>query len=778
MPRMSVLLVIVIALLTACGRGGTPLDPGNGGGPGGSNLDYDLITHEGSIYTADQVSGSLISTEDAVNARTTSALPSGYAAIQGMHFVPHVPRGAGFSGLLTVRITAGSPPAGEFDGVLLHLFYIDPDTLEASLMDAARGNSANRVSFELDGLGYFVIAENLSIPRPDDAFWISAFADLALATEGTAINFNVVAHGGVAPVSFEWDMDDGTQLSGAQVTHVFANAGEFNVTVTATDADGNVAPTISTPITISNVPVPLDGVTVEVSQDGANHLQFNYFATISGGEAPYTLAWDFDGDTLADSSANGLVEHTFAAAGLYGGSLTVTDANEQSVSADFTSDARRLVLDADRFSGDAPLTVNFTLTADGFNPGDTITVDFGDGESLTDPAANFAHNYTNGGSFSVSVSGSGTAHGQAVVLTGNELVVVVTEPVITSVLQLTQPILPTAGAELDLYGYDLGGAQGNRKVMLNTVELNVVDWSPEKLRVQLPAVPPATRALLRVTGSSVDSNGIYVTFNTASVPADIQNVIPFSGHASQHALIIGHGFGATPVAVTLDGTACTVRQWSENAALVDLPASAAEGGSQLLSMALPNGVVNFLVSIVAGALDEPVVATVTPAVLEAGTGQVQLDGDNFLGGYGGIVFAQGLVLETQSWTNSQITLADPPTTIESWAVVVRQDLISNDFELAILRRPEIANLVPAVAAVGDTVDIQGLFFTPTQADGFAVNLGALPCTVVSWSDTLIRIQVPVGAADGDIVVQTRLDSNGVPLDIVPRAPGQPNGGQI
>lgn len=771
---IAALILIVAFALGACSRASS-LGPEDNGGA--SALDYDLVVDAGSVVSASEVQGTLDGVDDALNARTTSSLPGGYQGIQGMHFTPHMPREAGFSGRLTVRISAGEPAAGEYDGVLLYLFYIDPTTLDAQVMDAARGNSENRVSFQLDGLGYFVIAENLAIPRPNEQFWLSAFADLAMAPEGTTISFIAIAHGGVQPIAFTWQMGDGTKLNGATVTHAYAAPGDYNVSVSAKDATGKVAPTVSTPITVTHVPVPLQGVTVMVTPDLSDHLKFGYISTITGGEAPFTLEWDFDGDGTTDSNGSGVVQHTFAQAGLYAGTLKVTDVNGATAQTDFISDARSLVLTADTLVGDAPLVVNFTLTAEGFGPADPIHVDFGDGESADNPGSAFAHTYVAAGTYTALATGSGTISGEQVELSSKDLVIVALEVVLSPVIQLTQPIVPLADSDMDIYGYDFGEAQGSRTINMGTLELNVTEWTPTRIRVHVPANVPGTRSLTRITGG-LSSNAIYVTTSTSAVPADIQNVIPFAGVAGERVLIIGHGFGSVPAAVTCAGAACAVEEWGKNGILAALPADAADSGDAAITVALPNGGVSFLASLTAGPVSAPQLDTVTPPIAEVGVAKAQLDGSGFGDGYGAFAFSQGLVLAADSWSDTSVGLTDPPTTIDSWVVIVNKSTVSNGLDLVIIRRPELTAIVPAMTSVGDTIEVQGTAFGAEQLTGYNVMLGALEMTVISWSDTSIQIEVPAGAVDGDIVVHTRLDSNGMALDIVPATPGQPGGEQI
>jgi hypothetical protein len=95
--------------------------------------------------------------------------------------------------------------------------------------------------------------------------------------------------------------------------------------------------------------------------------------------------------------------------------------------------------------------------------------------------------------------------------------------------------------------------------------------------------------------------------------------------------------------------------------------------------------------------------------------------------------------------------------------------------------PQIAAVAPARASVGETVELQGSGFG-NQDGTDKVTLGGVDCAVDAaaggWSDASIFVIIPLGAANGDFVVHTELDSNGFPFKVIPAAPGGPGGGQF
>ncbi|GAB4518450.1 MAG: hypothetical protein OHK0046_26070 [Anaerolineae bacterium] len=68
---------------------------------------------------------------------------------------------------------------------------------------------------------------------------------------------------------------------------------------------------------------PLD-VSFTSAPDGANPLEVQFEASVSGGQEPYTYTWDF-GDGTGDTVLDAAPSYTYAAGGIYSVTLTITD---------------------------------------------------------------------------------------------------------------------------------------------------------------------------------------------------------------------------------------------------------------------------------------------------------------------------------------------------------------------------------------------------------------------------------------------------------------------
>jgi uncharacterized repeat protein (TIGR01451 family) len=148
-----------------------------------------------------------------------------------------------------------------------------------------------------------------------------AIADLAIRHDAptllggtTALTASVSTGSNVV---YSWELGDGTVAVGEQTAHRYAAIGAYTVTVTATNGVSSVAHSTQ----ISVLDVPLAGLTA--GQDGPKTIgsAIAFTSALNAGSNAI-FSWNF-GDGEQMSSA--LVTHTYAAAGDYNATVTVTN---------------------------------------------------------------------------------------------------------------------------------------------------------------------------------------------------------------------------------------------------------------------------------------------------------------------------------------------------------------------------------------------------------------------------------------------------------------------
>ncbi len=266
------------------------------------------------------------------------------------------------------------------------------------------------------------------------------------STVGTAVSFTTSITVGVSPVSCNWTFGDGSSGTGCQTSHIYAAAGTFVATVTATDnlnvtSTHSVTLVVDLAVTMSASPSPTEiGVP----------MTFTTIAT--GGVSPYTFSWSFGDGT---SQVGSITAHTFTSPMLYSVRLIVTDVNGNigsTVKQVKVQPALTVTVSSDSAGGIAPTTIHFNATASwGVGPF-VFTWSFGDGQRAA--GYSLAHNFTTPNSYRVQVTVTDSI---GVATSGSLTITVVTElsdPV-------TQPPTNTATAgpiPVDALVYGIGGA--------------------------------------------------------------------------------------------------------------------------------------------------------------------------------------------------------------------------------------------------------------------------------------------------------------------------------
>jgi PKD repeat protein len=238
------------------------------------------------------------------------------------------------------------------------------------------------------------------------------------------VSFSATATGGTPPyVNFSWNFGDGSALgSGSLVTHAYASAGTFSVTVTVEDSAGKTG-TSSAQSVVVNSNLVVSAITA--SPNPANTGQtVNFIATTSGGVAPVTCTWDFgDGATGTGCSTNQI----YGTAGNFTATVKVTDslgvAISQSVAVEITASPQcivSLVFSLATPEATSPLT--FTATATNCAAPVSFAWSFGDGSTGSGITA--THIYSTSGTFSITVTATDSSSPPQIATSSGSIMVV------------------------------------------------------------------------------------------------------------------------------------------------------------------------------------------------------------------------------------------------------------------------------------------------------------------------------------------------------------------
>jgi len=232
---------------------------------------------------------------------------------------------------------------------------------------------------------------------------------------------------------YRWELGDGTRIDNENViTHTYAVAGEYTVTLAVTDSAGQQ----STSSQVVRVESASGGDGGE--DGGANQPPSAVIRTLVGGrqvavvdgDAPLTVTFDGsgssdpDGDALAyrwnfgdNSQATGpLASHTYAVAGDYTVTLTVTDTAGNQVQAstvvkvsagsaeeDSTPPVARILVSPAVGELERPLTFDGTSSAAGAGGGRITRYLWNFGDGSTGEGATLVHAYRQLGEYTVTL---------------------------------------------------------------------------------------------------------------------------------------------------------------------------------------------------------------------------------------------------------------------------------------------------------------------------------------------------------------------------------------
>ena len=331
-------------------------------------------------------------------------------------------------------------------------------------------------------------------------------------------------------------------------------------------------------------------------------------------------------------------------------------------------------------------------------------------------------------------------------------------PAVTGFSPTSGPV----GTPVTITGSGLLDGGNNAAVTFNGTPAAISSDTAGSIQVTVPAGATSGPISVFVNGNTVKSSS---SFTVTSSQLSISGISPNYGAPAALIKIAGTGFGATQGtgSVTVGGAPSHIVSWSNTLISIQVPSKATTGNIVVISGGVSSNGVPFTF------YPYPAVTGFSPANGPVGT-PVSIAGSGLLdGGNNAAVTFNGTPAVISSATAGSIQVTVPTGATSGPISVFVNGVTVKTTSSFTVTSPlfNISSISPNYGAPAALIKIAGTGFGATQGTG-SVTVGGAPSHIVSWSNTLIEIQVPSKATTGNIVVIVGgVSSNGVPFTFYP-----------
>ncbi|PKL70014.1 MAG: hypothetical protein CVV30_01175 [Methanomicrobiales archaeon HGW-Methanomicrobiales-1] len=558
------------------------------------------------------------------------------------------------------------------------------------------------------------------------------------------------------PTSWYWNFGDGHYSTLKNPTNTYTSAGNYSVSLTATNDWGSNI-TLKSGYIFTYIPAIANFTGTPTSGPKSLTVSFTDLSTGS----PFSFYWKFGDIAIVNTSTAQNPGHTYDTVGVYSVNLTVANSYSSSslVRTGYINVTQppptAYILNTTPTSGLPPLTVSWLGLASNA-PISSWLWNFGDGSpQVTTQNAN--HIFTSSGTYNVSLTatnagGSGTAY---------QLITVYYTPTFTSITPNSGPlaggtavvIRGTNFADGGAFGVTIGGAAATSVVRVNATYITAVT----------PVSPTTGAKDVVITNNGGQTATGTGAFTYVALPT-FTSITPNSGlpAGGTAVTIVGTNFvSGGSFGVTIGGIAATsvVRVNSTHITAVT-PASSPPGSTGARNVVITNndGQTATGTNAYTYVTLPPTFTTITPTSgPTTGGTSVTIIGGNFVsGGSFGVTIGGAAATSVVRVSSTQITAVTPAGTAGAKNVVIT----NNDGQTATgtnaytyIAVPTFTSITPALGPIagGTAVTITGTGFTGATAVTFG---GTAATTFTVVSGTSITATTPAHAVGTYNVVIT------------------------